>query len=97
MTHEHSYEIALLQKKIELAIENSDFQQLATLSSKLEKIVLSLDEDEQYKASVTRQELDTLQSLLINVNKYQQETSLKFKDYTLKVSQKRKMHQAYKQ
>ena len=95
--YQHSNEILSLQEKIELAIDNSDFEQLATLSSKLEKIVLSLDEDEQYKASVTRQELDTLQSLLINVNKYQQETSLKFKDYTLKVSQKRKMHQAYKQ
>ena len=86
-----------LQKKIELAIENSNFEHLATLSSELERIVLSLDGDEQYKATITQKELEVLKILLLNVAKYQQETSLKFKDYTLKVSQKRKMHQAYKQ
>ena len=97
MAHEHLQEIELLQKKIELAIENSNFEHLANLSTELERIVLSLDEDEQYKATITQKELDTLQRLLLSVDKYQQETSLKFKDYTLKVSQKRRMHQAYKQ
>ena len=42
-------------------------------------------------------ELANLQNLLSSVRKYQEETSAKFKDYTLKVSRNQKMHQAYKQ
>ena len=97
MTHDYLQEIESLKKKIDLAIETSNFESLATLSMELERVVFSLVEDKQYKATITRKELDALQRLLLHVEEYQKETSVKFKHYTLKVSQKRKMHQAYKQ
>ena len=46
-----------------------------------------------YKDSITQDELAYLQNLLSSVRTYQEETSAKFKDYTLKVSRNQKMHQ----
>ena len=97
MAHEYLNEIKLLQGMIESALKKSDFDKLASLSTELENSVKSLANNPLLKASITLNELGQLRKLLESVEKYQQETSLKFKNYTLEVSRKRKMHQAYKQ
>ena len=97
MAHEYLNEIKLLQGMIESALKKSDFDKLASLSTELENSVKSLAKDPSLKSSITLDELGQLRKLLESVEKYQQETSLKFKNYTLEVSRKRKMHQAYKQ
>ena len=89
--------IESLQRKIDIALREKSFEKLAILASELETSVETLINDPDYKKSLTKQELINLQNLLVNVQKYQQETSLKFRNYTLEVSRKRKMHQAYKQ
>ena len=89
--------IKSLQIRIEFALKESDFEKLALLSTELETSVESLVGDDSYKNNITQQELANLQKLLSSVRKYQEETSLKFKNYTLDISRKRKMHQAYKQ
>ena len=89
-------QIKSLQSKIEFALEESDFEKLADLSTKLEGSVEALVSSPSYKNNVTQQELADIQDLIVSVKKYQQETSLRFKNYTSDVSRKRKMHQAYK-
>ena len=89
--------IKSLQDEIELALKESDFERLANFSTELESSVEALVSNSIYKDSITQGELADLQNLLSCVQKYQEDTSAKFKDYTLKVSRKQKMHQAYKQ
>ena len=89
--------IKSLQNKIEFALKESDFERLANFSTELESSVEALVSNSIYKESITKGELADLQNLLSIVQKYQEETSEKFKDFTLKVSRKQKMHQAYKQ
>ena len=95
--HDYLTKIKPLQSKIDTALRERSFEKLAILSSELETSVESLISDPNYKNNITQQELIDLRNLLISVQKYQQETSLKFRDYSLEVSRKRKMHQAYKQ
>ena len=89
--------IKSIQNKIEFALKESDFERLANFSTELESSVEALVSNSIYKESITKGELADLQNLLSCVQKYQEDTSAKFKDYTLKVSRKQKMHQAYKQ
>ena len=89
--------IKSLQRKIEFALKESDFEKLANFSTELESSVEALVSNSAYKDTITQVELANLQNLLASVRKYQEETSAKFKDYTLKVSRNQKMHQAYKQ
>ena len=89
--------IKSLQNKIEFALKESDFERLANFSTELESSVEALVSNSIYKDSITQRELADLQNLLSCVQKYQDETSAKFKDYTLKISRKQKMHQAYRQ
>ena len=89
--------IKSLQNKIEFALKESDFERLANFSTELQSSVEALVSNSIYKDSITQGELTDLQNLLSCVQKYQEDTSAKFKDYTLKVSRKQKMHQAYKQ
>ena len=97
MIHGYSSKIKSLQSKIDSALKESDFEKLANLSTELETSVKALISEANYENEITQQELIDLKDLLVSVQKYQQETSLKFKSYTLEVSRKRKMHQAYKQ
>ena len=90
-------EIKSLQSKIDNALKERSFEKLAILSSELEASVETLVNDPIYKNNITKQELIELQNLLESIQKYQEETLLKFKDYSSEVSRKRKMHQAYKQ
>ena len=95
--HNYLRKIKSLQSKIEIALKESNFEKLALLSSELETSVETLVGDPSYKNNITQLELADLEKLLSSVSNYQEETSLKFKHYTLDISQKRRMHQAYKQ
>ena len=95
--HDYLSKIKSLQSKIEIALKESDFEKLALLSTELESSVETLVGDPNYKNNITQPELADLEKLLFSVRNYQGETSLKFKHYTLDISRKRRMHQAYKQ
>ena len=97
MIHGYLSKIKSLQSKIDSALKESGFEKLANLSTELETSVKDLISEANNKDGITQKELHELQNLLVSVQKYQQETSLKFRSYTLEVSRKRKMHQAYKQ
>tara|TARA_B100001059_G_C17580922_1_gene449807 strand:- start:226 stop:519 length:294 start_codon:yes stop_codon:yes gene_type:complete len=97
MIHGYLSKIKSLQSKIDSALKESGFEKLANLSTELETSVKDLISEANNKDGITQKELIELQNLLVSVQKYQQETSLKFRSYTLEVSRKRKMHQAYKQ
>ena len=96
MLDEDLNDISLLNGKIEKALEDYNFIELASLSSKLEKIVQLLTNNSNYKKNINKEELHTLEKLLVRVNKYQMETKEKFKGYTLRVSRQTKMQSAYK-
>ena len=97
MLHEDLNDINKLSKKIEEALQDSNFIDLASLSAKLEKLVQLITNNTDYRKNIRKAELDTLENLLIKVNKYQLDTEMKFKDYTLRISKQTKMQNAYKQ
>ena len=97
MLHEDLNHIHQLSEKIEKALEDSNFIELATLSTKLETIVQLLTDNSAYKKHINKNELDILERLIVRVNQYQVETETKFKDYTLRISKQTKMQNAYKQ
>jgi len=97
MLHEDLNDINILSRKIEEALKDSNFIELASLSAKLEKIVQVITDNSGYRKNIRKAELDTLETLLTKVNKYQLDTEMKFKDYTLRISKQTKMQNAYKQ
>ena len=97
MLHEDLNHISQLSEKIEKALEDSNFIELATLSSKLETIVQLLTDNSAYKKHIKKNELDILERLIVRVNQYEVETETKFKDYTSRISKQTKMQNAYKQ
>ena len=97
MLHEDLNDINELSRKIEEALQDSNFIELASLSAKLEKVVQLITENSEYRKNIQKGELDTLEALLTKVNKYQLDTEMKFKDYTLRISKQTKMQNAYKQ
>ena len=96
MLHEDLNDISDLKEKIEEALVDSNFIELASLSSKLEEIVQLIADNSDYRKNIRKEELDTLKNLLIQVKKYEVETEMKFKDYTLRISKQTKMQNAYK-
>ena len=78
-------------------MKDSDFEKLASLSTMLGDAAEALISSEIYRESITEKELVDLQNLLLNVQKYQEQTETKFRNYTSKVSRNQKMHKAYKQ
>ena len=97
MLHEDLNDINKISKKIEEALQDSNFIELASLSAKLENLVQLITEKSDYRKNIRKAELDTLEALLTKVNKYQLDTEMKFKDYTLRISKQTKMQNAYKQ
>ena len=97
MLQEDINDINELSRKIEEALQDSNFIELSSLSAKLEKVVQLITENSGYRKNIRKAELDTLEALLTKVNKYQLDTEMKFKDYTLRISKQTKMQNAYKQ
>ena len=90
-------QLAVLQAKIEDALEKSNFEELETLSNRLESLVTLMISAENGATSLEKHEIETLIKLAEKVKKYQDLTTEKFKHYTYGVSKSRKMHEAYKQ
>ena len=90
-------QLAILQGKIETALEKSNFKELETLSGRLEAIVTQIIGAESAHTTLEKYEIDDLVRLVEKVTKYQDLTAEKFKHYTYSVSKSRKMHEAYKQ
>ena len=97
MVHEDFEDIEWLIREIEHSLDNSEFTELASLSLKLQSIVQRLTENNDKEQTVNERDLEKLEKLLTHVRKYQAQTELKFKEYTLKISKQTKMHNAYKQ
>ena len=97
MLQEVLNDINELSGKIEEALQDSNFIELASLSAKLEKIVQLITDNSGYRKNIREAELNTLETLLTKVKKYQLDTEMKFKDYTLRISKQTKMQNAYKQ
>ena len=97
MLHEDLNEISDLKEKIEKALVESNFIELASLSSKLKATVQLIADNPGYRKNIQQEELDTLKNLLHQVKKYEVTTEMKFKDYTLRISKQTKMQNAYKQ
>ena len=97
MLHEDLNDINELSRKIEEALQDSNFIELASLSAKLEKTVQLITDNSDHRKNIRKAELDTLETLLTKVNRYQLDTEMKFKDYTLRISKQTKMQNAYKQ
>ena len=96
MLNEDLNDIYIIGQKIEKALEDYNFIELASLSSKLERIVHLLTENSSYRKNINKEELETLEKLVVRVNQYQAKTETKFKDYTSRVSKQTKMQNAYK-
>jgi len=90
-------QLAILQVKIEDALEKSNFEELETLSNRLESLVNLMISAENGATSLEKHEIETLVELAEKVKKYEALTAEKFKHYTYGVSKSRKMHEAYKQ
>ena len=60
MLKEDLNDISELNEQIERALEDSNFIQLASLSSKLETIVEILTKNSHYKTNIKKKELDEL-------------------------------------
>ena len=97
MSHEDFEDIEWLTREIEYSLNNSEFTELASLSLRLQSIVQKLTENTDREQTVNERDLEKLEKLLTRVRKYQVQTELKFKEYTLKISKQTKMHNAYKQ
>ena len=97
MTQQPFDQLAVLQIKIEDALEKSNFEELETLSNKLESIVTLIISSENAQTTLETNDIATLVKLVEDVKKYRDLTTEKFKHYTYGVSKSRKMHEAYKQ
>ena len=96
MLHKDLNDISVLNEKIEKALEDSNFIQLASLSSRLQSLVEMLTKNTDYKENVKIKDLDLLKSLLVRIDEYRVNTEKKFRDYTFKTSRQTKMQNAYK-
>ena len=96
MLQEDFNDISELHEKIVKALDESNFIQLASLSSRLQSVVEMLTKNSGYEINLQRKDLDALKSLLIRIEGYRDKTEKKFRDYTFKTSRKAKMQNAYK-
>lgn len=88
--------IALIEEQIENSLSAEDFLTVSRLSMELDQSIKEFTRSIK-PATFTEIEKTELKNLLVKLNNYKRDTLDKFKRYTSKVSQQRKMHQAYKQ
>ena len=96
MFHEDLNNIYALNEKIEKAIDDSNFTELASLSIKLQSIVQMLTDNPKHGKNIEKEELEIIEKLRLRVKQYEIETEMKFKNYTSRISKQTKMQNAYK-
>ena len=79
-------QLAILQEKIEDALEKSNFEQLQTLSNRLESLVTLMISAENRQTTPDKDEIAILVKLAEKVKKYEYLTAEKFKHYTYGLS-----------
>ena len=96
MLHEDLDNIDALNQKIEKAINDSNFTELASLSIKLQSIVQTLTGNSKQSKNIEKEEVEIIEKLRLRVKQYEVETEMKFKNYTSRISKQTKMQNAYK-
>ena len=96
MLQEDLDNIDALNQKIEKAINDSNFTELASLSIKLQSIVKLLTGNTKQSKNISKEEVEIIEKLRLRVKQYELETEMKFKNYTSRISQQTKMQNAYK-
>ena len=88
--------ISSVEKKLENSLEAEDFVSVSKLSIDLDQLIKELTRDIEVK-KLTEIESAELEEYLDKIDNFKKQTLERFKNYTSKVSQQTKMHQAYKQ
>ena len=96
MFHEDLKNISALNEKIEKAIDESNFTELASLSTKLQSIVEMLTGNSKDSKNIAKKDLEIIEKLRHRVKQYEVETEIKFKNYSSRISKQTKMQNAYK-
>ena len=96
MFHEDLDNIYALNEKIEKAIDDSNFSELASLSTELQLIVKMLTENSKHSKNIEQEELEIIEKLRLRIKQYEVETEMKFKNYASRISKQTKMQNAYK-
>ena len=96
MLHEDLNNIDALNERIEKAIDDSNFTELASLSIKLQSLIQMLTVDSKHSKNIEKEEVEIIEKLRLRVKQYEVETEMKFKNYTSRISKQTKMQNAYK-
>ena len=96
MLHEDLDNIDALNERIEKAIDDSNFTELASLSIKLQSLIQMLTGNLKHSKNIEKEEVEIIEKLRLRVKQYEVETEMKFKNYTSRISQQTKMQNAYK-
>lgn len=96
MLHEDLDNIDALNERIEKAIDDSNFTELASLSIKLESLIQMLTGNLKDSKNIEKEEVEIIEKLRLRVKQYEVETEMKFKNYTSRISKQTKMQNAYK-
>ena len=96
MLHEDLDNIDALNERIEKAIDDSNFTELASLSIELQSLVQMLTSNSKHSKNIEKEEVEIIEKLRLRVKQYEVETEMKFKNYTSRISKQTKMQNAYK-
>ena len=96
MLHEDLDNIDALNERIEKAIDDSNFTELASLSIKLQSLIQMLTGNLKHSKNIEKEEVEIIEKLRLRVKQYEVETDMKFKNYTSRISKQTKMQNAYK-
>ena len=96
MLHTDLDNIDALNERIEKAIDDSNFTELASLSIKLQSLIQMLTGNLKHSKNIEKEEVEVIEKLRLRVKQYEVETEMKFKNYTSRISKQTKMQNAYK-
>ena len=87
--------INLIEEKIKNSLENEDFIAVSALSKEVDDLIHAFSDTINSETDYSKH-AEELDRLLNTLTLYEKQTSKIFKDYTSKVSNQTKMHNAYK-
>ena len=87
--------INLIEEKIKNSLENEDFIAVSALSKEFDNLIHAFSDTINSETDYSKH-AEELDRLLNTLSLYEKQTSKIFKDYTSKVSNQTKMHNAYK-
>ena len=96
MLHTDLDNIDALNERIEKAIDDSNFTELASLSIKLQSLIQMLTGNLKHSKNIEKEEVEVIEKSRLRVKQYEVETEMKFKNYTSRISKQTKMQNAYK-